>query len=77
MLERAITIIQLATALLLIAAVLLQQQSAGVGGIFGGGSNVYSTKRGIDKILYRGTIMLAVIFFLSSLAPLLLRSPLP
>jgi protein translocase SecG subunit len=56
-------IIQIILSTLLVIVVLLQQKSSGVGGVFGGSSNVYSTKRGVDKILFYATIVIAVLFF--------------
>lgn len=56
-------IVQLVSASLLIAAVLLQQKGSGLGAAFGGSSNIYSTKRGLDKILFRATIVISVLFF--------------
>ena len=67
-----ITIIQLILAVLLIAAILLQQRGSGLGSAFGGEGSVYSTRRGIEKILFSGTIIVAVLFFGISIARLLL-----
>lgn len=67
-----ITIIQLILAALLIAAILLQQRGTGLSGAFGGEGSVYSTRRGIEKILFSGTIVVAVLFFGVSIARLLL-----
>ena len=58
-----LSIIQLVLAILLIVAILLQQKGGGLGAAFGGSSNIYSTKRGIDKTLHYATIVIAVIFF--------------
>lgn len=55
--------IQLVLSVLLIVIILLQQKGSGLSGIFGGSSNVYSTKRGVDKILHWGTIILSLVFF--------------
>lgn len=63
-------IIQIVLSVLLIIVVLLQQKGGGVGGVFGGSSNVYSTKRGLDKILFYATIVLAILFFGFTLARL-------
>ena len=63
---------QLVLALLLTMVILLQQKGAGLGSIFGGSSNIYSTKRGVDKILHYTTIVIAVLFFAISLARLFL-----
>ena len=57
------TIIQLVSAGLLIVAVLLQQKGSGLGAAFGGSSNIYSAKRGLDKFLFKTTIIISIIFF--------------
>ncbi len=62
---------QLILAVTLVIAILLQQKGSGMGAAFGGSSNVYSTKRGADKILHNATIVISVLFFGLSLARLL------
>jgi preprotein translocase subunit SecG len=64
-------IIQPIIALLLIVVVLLQQKGAGLGMTFGGSSNVYSTKRGFDKVLFNITIILSILFFGTALVSLI------
>lgn len=66
-----IKITQLVLAIFLIAAILLQQRGSGLSGTFGGDSNVYSTRRGIEKILFASTIVIAVLFLGISIARLL------
>ena len=61
--ENVYNIIQLVLSVLLIVIILLQQKGSGLSAVFGGSSNVYSTKRGVDKILHWGTIILSIIFF--------------
>lgn len=56
-------ILQIIFSVILILVILLQQKGAAVGGVFGGSSNIYSTKRGVDKILFYLTIAVSVIFF--------------
>ncbi|TSC83954.1 MAG: preprotein translocase subunit SecG [Parcubacteria group bacterium Gr01-1014_13] len=63
-------IIQFVLAALLVTAILLQQKGTGLSGVFGGSSNIYSTKRGVDRILYLSTIVISVIFFGLSLVRL-------
>jgi preprotein translocase subunit SecG len=67
---KLIPIIQTIIAVALMAAILLQNRGAGLGGVFGGGdsSNVFSTKRGLEKTLFRATIILAIIFIGLALA---------
>ena len=64
---KIIQIIQIIIAVFLILAILLQNRSTGLSGIFGGASNVYRTKRGIEKTLFIATIILAALFILISL----------
>lgn len=53
-------------AVALIAVVLIQgQSSAGLGSMFGG-SDIYRTRRGMEKTLFNVTFVLAGIFFLLS-----------
>ena len=69
--ETVFNIIQFVLATVLIIIILLQQKGTGLSGVFGGSSNIYSTKRGIDKILYFATIGIAIVFFGISLVRLM------
>ena len=66
-----LNIVQLAVAVLLITAILLQSRGTGLGATFGGEGNVYRTKRGVEKVLFRSSIALAIIFFGLALANVL------
>lgn len=56
-------IIQIALSALLIGAILLQQRGeGGLGSAFGGSSQIYSTRRGIDRWLFISTVILSVLF---------------
>lgn len=68
--ENVFNIIQLVLAVFLIIVILLQQKGAGLSGVFGGSSNVYSTKRGVDKILFYATIVGSALFFILSIVRL-------
>jgi protein translocase SecG subunit len=67
MTQTIFNIVQIILAVILILIVLLQQKGTGLSGVFGGSSNIYSTKRGIDKILHYSTIVVSAIFFVLSL----------
>ncbi|MFH0873224.1 MAG: preprotein translocase subunit SecG [Candidatus Komeilibacteria bacterium] len=60
--------VQIIISVLLIGAILLQNQASGLGNAFGGESVVYRTKRGAEKIIFRATIVLVVLFMLTTLA---------
>ncbi|NQT49400.1 preprotein translocase subunit SecG [Candidatus Kuenenbacteria bacterium] len=73
-----ITIIQVVFAIILITLVLLQNRGGGgLSGVFGGGgetSNVYRTKRGIEKHIFTLTIIFSILFLGISLANILIRA---
>lgn len=60
--------VQLALAALLVAGVLLQVRGAGLGGAFGAGDGFgFNTRRGAEKYLFIGTIVIAVLFAAAAL----------
>ena len=63
-----LNIIQIITAVLLTAAILLQAKGTGLSGVFGGEGNIFRTKRGMEKILFYATVVLAILFFATALA---------
>lgn len=67
-----VQMIQLIVAIALIVVILLQNRGAGLSGLFGGNSNVYLTKRGLEKKLFTMTIVLSVAFFAISLIGIIL-----
>lgn len=57
--------LQIIIALLLTVAILIQSEGSGLSSIVGG-NQFYSTKRGVEKIVFIGTIILAVSFVINS-----------
>jgi preprotein translocase subunit SecG len=66
-----IIVAQMILAIALIASILLQQRGTGLGGAFGGEVTAYRSRRGIERTLFRLTIVLAVLFVVFSLLGLL------
>ena len=61
-------IVQLVVSVLFILTVLVQQKGSGLGGaISGQAGTVQSTKRGAEKIVYKASIILAILFVALSL----------
>lgn len=58
---------QIIISIALIVSILLQARGAGLGSVFGGTGTVFKTRRGIDKLLFRFTIVFTVLFVLISL----------
>jgi preprotein translocase subunit SecG len=63
---------QISSGILLVASILMQHRGAGLGGAFGGEGMSYRSRRGVEKLLLRATVVLAAIFLLSILAQLLI-----
>ncbi|AKM79231.1 MAG: Preprotein translocase, SecG subunit [Candidatus Beckwithbacteria bacterium GW2011_GWB1_47_15] len=63
-------LIQILVSVFLIAVILLQAKGTGLGSAFGGSGQMYHSKRGVEKIVFYLTIILAVIFVLLSLVNL-------
>lgn len=73
-LQTALPYIQIVLSILLIGAIVLQRTGASLGGAFGADnfSSGFHTRRGLEKTLFRGTIILAILFALSALVNLLI-----
>lgn len=67
--------VQIILSILLIASILLQQRGASIGGAFGA-ENFTSTfykRRGAEKVLFQATIVIAILFVLSTILALLIK----
>ena len=69
--QTPLLIAQMILAIALIASILLQQRGTGLGGAFGGEVTAYRSRRGIERTLFRLTVVLAVLFVAVSLLNLL------
>ncbi len=65
-----LNVTQIVLAVALILAVLLQVKGGGLGGIFGQADTVFRTRRGVEKTLFRLTIILTVLFVIISIISL-------
>lgn len=70
---QVISIAQLIIAVAIIVLILLQERSSGLSGILGGGEGggFYQTRRGLEKLIFRGTIVLVVLFLILSIVNLI------
>ncbi len=67
--ETYLDIALIITSIALIASVILQSKGAGLGGLTGGDSGgIFTARRGIEKTLFRVTIVLSVVFFFLAIA---------
>ncbi len=67
--------IQIILSIILIIVILVQQSDAGAGGIFGGsdGEGLYHTRRGFDKFLFVTTIVISILFAVSSFIAIIIK----
>ncbi len=68
-------IVQIIVSVALITSILLQVRGAGLGSVFGGTGTVFKTRRGIDQLLFRMTIVFVVIFVLTSIIGAAIPTP--
>lgn len=61
-----LTIFTIILSVILIGLVLLQAKGTGLGRAFG--STAYHSRRGMEKLVFRGTIVIAVLFVAVSVA---------
>jgi protein translocase SecG subunit len=67
-LTKTLLISQIIVCSILVVSILLQNRAEGLGKMFGGGGEVFRTKRGLEKFLYYFTIFLIIIVIFLSLA---------
>ena len=75
-LAASIPYIEIVLSVILIGLVLLQQSDADLGGAFGGADGMNSaahTRRGFERILFNTTILIGILFAVSSLVAILIR----
>lgn len=71
--KNIITFIQIILSILLVIFILLQNRGEGLSGTFGGAGEFYRSRRGVEKILLRATIIVAALFLASSIANFLIK----
>lgn len=68
----SIQILHVLVAIGLVTLVLLQTSKGGLGSAFGGGE-VYRTRRGAERVVFGATIVLSLLFLITSIVTLFLR----
>ncbi len=67
----ALLIANIILSILIVLFILIQGKGAGLGSAWGGGGEVFQTRRGVEKLTLQITIALIVIFFVLSVINLL------
>lgn len=72
---KILSIIEIAIAVVLAIIILLQEGDSGLGTIFGGaGGESYRSKRGVEALFYKLTILLTVLFVINAFAIAIIAS---
>lgn len=71
--KNIIIVIQIFISVLLAGSILLQARGTGLGSTFGGATEQYRSKRGFERLLFRFTIVLISLFFITSIVNLLVK----
>jgi preprotein translocase subunit SecG len=72
--EKYLDIALIINSIALIASVILQSKGAGLGGLTGQDTGgIFTARRGIEKTLFRVTIVLGVTFFLLATATVIVK----
>jgi protein translocase SecG subunit len=61
------------TSIIIVVLILMQGRGGGLGSAWGGGGEMFQTRRGIEKVTMRITVVAIVIFFVLSLVNFLYR----
>ena len=61
---------QIVLSIALVMVILLQVKGGGLGGIFGQADTVFRTRRGVERTLFRLTIVLVLLFVILSIVSL-------
>ncbi|HET7713796.1 MAG TPA: preprotein translocase subunit SecG [Patescibacteria group bacterium] len=70
--QDALRIMQVITGAAMITLILLQAKGSGISAVFGGDGGMYRSRRGVEKLMHRSTILLAIVFMGLALANFLI-----
>lgn len=59
--------LQIILGILVILLIILQSRGAGIGSAWGGGGELYGTRRGMEKTLFKATVIIVIFFILVSI----------
>ncbi len=74
LIESILPYTQIVLCVVLVLLVLLQSRGAGAGGAFGGGDGFgFGSRRGAEKIIFTGTVVVSVLFVMLAIVGLLIK----
>lgn len=67
--QAILPIIQIVLSVILVGGILMQSKTSGLSGAFGGddsGAGSFQTRRGLEKVIFQGTLVVAALFAIVS-----------
>ncbi len=68
-----LTLLEILVAVLLVGSIILQAKGTGLGSAWGGSGEMYQSRRGVEKVVFRFTIILAALFGVLAVIQLLVK----
>lgn len=69
--NQALLILQIIICVGLVGTIAIQAKGTGLSGSFGGSGEMYRSRKGVEKVVTYGTVLLTVLFAIVSIALLL------
>lgn len=71
--QNVLLIANILLSILIVIFILIQGRGGGMGSAWGGGGETFHTRRGIEKVTIRVTVILIAVFFVLSAANLFIK----
>lgn len=71
--KEAIIIVNILLCVVIVIFILMQGRGAGLGSAWGGGGETFQTRRGVEVVIMRLTVVCIAVFFCISVLALLLK----
>jgi preprotein translocase subunit SecG len=71
--KNTLLIVNIIFSVLIVVFILIQGRGAGLGSAWGGGGEMFQTRRGIEKLTMKLTVILIVLFFIVSVVNLFIK----
>lgn len=71
--KSVLLIVNIILSVLIVILILIQGRGGGLGSAWGGGGEMFQTRRGIEKVTLRFTVALIILFFIVSVVNLFVK----
>lgn len=71
--QNVLLVVNILLSILIVIFILIQGRGGGMGSAWGGGGETFHTRRGIEKVTIRVTVILIAVFFVLSAANLFIK----